>query len=131
MLRELLREDGSCIATRDRNHRPAGCRRGGGTPPERDCSPYPCPVRSPLKIGVLALQGDVREHLRAVDTLGFATEAVRRAAELDSCDALVIPGGESTTMAKLARVSRNLGDPMKGLDVASLPKSELLQVRGW
>lgn len=56
------------------------------------------------RIGVLALQGDVREHLAALHSLGFAALAVRRPAELDSCDGLVIPGGESTTMAKLARI---------------------------
>ena len=54
-------------------------------------------------IGVLALQGDVREHLRMLDGLGVRAVAVRRPAELDACDALVLPGGESTTMAKLAR----------------------------
>ncbi len=54
-------------------------------------------------IGVLALQGDVREHLAALGGLGVAALAVRRPAELEACDALVIPGGESTTMAKLVR----------------------------
>ena len=72
--RRAVREDGSCIATRDQNHRPAGCRRGGGTPPGRGgARPTLARVRAPLTIGVLALQGDVREHLRALDTLGFAT----------------------------------------------------------
>ena len=56
-----------------------------------------------MRIGVLALQGDVREHLAALDLLGVATTTVRRPVELDAVDALVIPGGESTTMAKLAR----------------------------
>jgi 5'-phosphate synthase pdxT subunit len=54
-------------------------------------------------IGVFALQGDVREHLRALDRLGADALPVRRPAELERCDGLVIPGGESTTMAKLAR----------------------------
>ena len=54
-------------------------------------------------IGVFALQGDVREHLRTLADLGVEATAVRRPSELDACDALVIPGGESTTMAKLAR----------------------------
>ena len=54
-------------------------------------------------VGVFALQGDVREHLRMLDGLGVRAVAVRRPAELDACDALVLPGGESTTMAKLAR----------------------------
>jgi pyridoxal 5'-phosphate synthase pdxT subunit len=55
-------------------------------------------------IGVLALQGDVREHVATLSSLGFAAHPVRRPAELDSSDGLVIPGGESTTMAKLARI---------------------------
>ncbi|HET6166074.1 MAG TPA: pyridoxal 5'-phosphate synthase glutaminase subunit PdxT [Marmoricola sp.] len=54
-------------------------------------------------IGVFALQGDVREHLRMLEDLGVRTLTVRRLAELEACDGLVIPGGESTTMAKLAR----------------------------
>jgi 5'-phosphate synthase pdxT subunit len=54
-------------------------------------------------IGVLALQGDVREHLHALAGLGVDALAVRRPAELERCDGLVIPGGESTTMFKLAR----------------------------
>ncbi len=54
-------------------------------------------------IGVLALQGDVREHLRALEALGVRATGVRRPTELDAVDGLVLPGGESTTMAKLAR----------------------------
>ena len=54
-------------------------------------------------IGVFALQGDVREHLLALEALGVETLGVRRPEELARCDALVLPGGESTTMYKLAR----------------------------
>lgn len=54
-------------------------------------------------IGVLALQGDVAEHIRAVENLGVAAKKVRTAAELDAVDALILPGGESTTIEKLAR----------------------------
>jgi 5'-phosphate synthase pdxT subunit len=54
-------------------------------------------------IGVLAVQGDVREHVRVLDGLGVRAITVRRTSELEACDGLVIPGGESTTMAKLAR----------------------------
>ena len=54
-------------------------------------------------IGVFALQGDVREHLQTLGALGVRAIGVRRPAELEACDGLVIPGGESTTMAKLAR----------------------------
>ena len=54
-------------------------------------------------IGVFALQGDVREHLSVLTELGVDAIGVRRPSELEACDGLVIPGGESTTMAKLAR----------------------------
>jgi 5'-phosphate synthase pdxT subunit len=60
-------------------------------------------VTTNATIGVLALQGDVREHLAALGSLGVTATAVRRPAELDAVDALVLPGGESTTIAKLAR----------------------------
>ena len=53
-------------------------------------------------IGVLALQGDVREHLAALTAVGARARAVRRPEELAEVDGLVVPGGESTTMAKLA-----------------------------
>lgn len=56
-----------------------------------------------MKIGVLALQGDVREHIRSLGDCGVEATPVRRAHEIESVDALVIPGGESTTIAKLAR----------------------------
>jgi pyridoxal 5'-phosphate synthase pdxT subunit len=52
-------------------------------------------------VGVLALQGDVREHLAALRAAGADAVAVRRPSELDSVDGLVLPGGESTTMIKL------------------------------
>lgn len=54
-------------------------------------------------IGVFALQGDVREHVYALERLGAHALGVRRPSELDRCDAIVLPGGESTTMFKLAR----------------------------
>jgi 5'-phosphate synthase pdxT subunit len=56
-----------------------------------------------MKIGVLALQGDFREHLDAVKASGNAALSVRRLEELLEVEALIIPGGESTTIAKLAR----------------------------
>ncbi|MBF6135237.1 pyridoxal 5'-phosphate synthase glutaminase subunit PdxT [Nocardia otitidiscaviarum] len=55
-------------------------------------------------IGVLALQGDVREHMRALAECGAEPVPVRRAAELAAVDALVLPGGESTTISKLLEV---------------------------
>ncbi len=72
------------------------------------------------RIGVLALQGDVREHLTAIGSLGFASLAVRRPAELDSCDGLIIPGGESTTMAKLARIF-DLFEPLQQRIASGMP----------
>jgi 5'-phosphate synthase pdxT subunit len=54
-----------------------------------------------LRVGVFALQGDVREHLLILARLGVETVEVRSAAALDQIDSLVFPGGESTTMSKL------------------------------
>jgi 5'-phosphate synthase pdxT subunit len=53
------------------------------------------------KVGVLGLQGDVREHVRALEAAGASASIVRTAAELADADALIIPGGESTTIGKL------------------------------
>ena len=55
-----------------------------------------------MKVGVLALQGDVREHARVLADLGAAPIEVRNPDELGRVEALVIPGGESTTISKLA-----------------------------
>ncbi len=71
-------------------------------------------------IGVLALQGDVREHLRALASLGAEAIAVRRPAELAACDGLVIPGGESTTMIKLAGIF-DLLEPLRAAVADGLP----------
>ena len=54
-----------------------------------------------MRVGVLALQGDVREHLAMLERLGARPTKVRTPAHLDEVDALVMPGGESTTMARL------------------------------
>jgi 5'-phosphate synthase pdxT subunit len=56
------------------------------------------------KVGVLALQGDVREHADIVERAGGAWSPVRLLADLDRIDALIIPGGESTTIGKLAEI---------------------------
>lgn len=55
-------------------------------------------------VGVLGLQGDFREHLQAFDRLGISAVLVKRASELSDISGLVIPGGESTTIGKLARI---------------------------
>ena len=56
-----------------------------------------------MLVGVLALQGDFREHLLALAECGVEAIPIKRLAEINQIDALVIPGGESTTIAKLAR----------------------------
>jgi 5'-phosphate synthase pdxT subunit len=61
-------------------------------------------VTSPPRIGVLALQGDVREHVAALEECGAEAVLVRRPAELESVDGIVIPGGESTTIGRLLDV---------------------------
>ncbi len=63
-------------------------------------------------VGVLALQGDVREHVAMLQRAGATPVTVRRPAELDRVDGLVMPGGESTTMSKLARTFELL-DPLR------------------
>lgn len=55
-----------------------------------------------LAIGVLALQGDTAEHVRALEDIGVTGTEVRHRADLDRIDGLILPGGESTTMSKLA-----------------------------
>lgn len=71
-------------------------------------------------IGVLALQGDVREHRAALESAGARTIALRRESELDAVDAVVIPGGESTTMSRLLRVF-DLLDPLRSRLAAGMP----------
>ncbi len=71
-------------------------------------------------VGVLALQGDVREHLTALRQVGATAVTVRRVRELDAVDALVLPGGESTTMSRLA-VTFELLQPLRAAVAAGLP----------
>ncbi|MFG2891523.1 pyridoxal 5'-phosphate synthase glutaminase subunit PdxT [Streptomyces sp. NPDC048248] len=71
-------------------------------------------------IGVLALQGDVREHLTALAESDALARPVRRAEELEGLDGLVIPGGESTTMSKLAVVFDML-EPLRAFVRAGKP----------
>ena len=75
---------------------------------------------TPPVVGVLALQGDVREHTRMLEGLGVEVVLVRRPEELDRVDALVLPGGESTTMAKLARTF-DLLEPLRQAAKDGLP----------
>jgi 5'-phosphate synthase pdxT subunit len=77
-------------------------------------------VTSSPVIGVLALQGDVREHALALVEADAVARPVRRPEELAEIDALVIPGGESTTMSKLALIF-GLMDPLRARVAAGMP----------
>lgn len=73
-----------------------------------------------LRIGVLALQGDVREHAQLLEELGTAVSLVRRPTELGAIDALVLPGGESGVMDRLARIV-GLREPLREAIAEGLP----------
>ena len=73
-----------------------------------------------MKVGVLALQGDFREHIQAVKMAGHAGLTVRRPEELVEIDALIIPGGESTTIALLAE-SFGLIEPIRERITTGMP----------
>lgn len=75
---------------------------------------------SALRVGVLAVQGDVREHMRVIESLGGSAVQVRRPSELNGLDGLIIPGGESTTMDKLTRAF-GLADPLRDLIHSGFP----------
>ena len=72
------------------------------------------------RIGVLALQGDFREHIAAYTRLGVEAIEVKTLKALESIDALVIPGGESTTIGKLANIF-GLFEPIKAAIKDGLP----------
>lgn len=74
----------------------------------------------PPVVGVLAIQGDVPEHLRALAAVGVTARRVRRPDELAEVDALVIPGGESTTISKLA-VDFGLLEPIRDRIKTGMP----------
>jgi len=73
-----------------------------------------------MKIGVLALQGDFREHINLSQELGHSASAIRRPEELPALDALILPGGESTTISLLAQ-SYGLYAPIQEAIRAGLP----------
>jgi pyridoxal 5'-phosphate synthase pdxT subunit len=73
-----------------------------------------------VTVGVLALQGDVREHLRALTSAGADAVTVRRPEELAKVDGLVLPGGESTTIVKLAKIFE-LFEPLRERIADGLP----------
>jgi pyridoxal 5'-phosphate synthase pdxT subunit len=68
---------------------------------------------NPLRIGILALQGNVREHAAMLRRLGAQVAEVRTPGQLDGLDGLVIPGGESTTIGRLAGLY-GLVEPLRG-----------------
>jgi 5'-phosphate synthase pdxT subunit len=72
-------------------------------------------VEKPLRIGVLALQGNFREHAAMLRRLGADLVEVRKPEQLDGLDGLVIPGGESTAIMRLARLYR-VDDALRGFD---------------
>ena len=71
-------------------------------------------------VGILALQGDVREHARAVEASGGRAVSVRRPAELAAVDGLILPGGESTTIDKLTRIF-GLAQPLRDRIAEGMP----------
>ena len=73
-----------------------------------------------MKVGVLALQGDVREHMSALSACAIEPREIRRPAELAEVDALVLPGGESTTIAQLSEIFGLLG-PIRNRIAAGMP----------
>jgi 5'-phosphate synthase pdxT subunit len=77
-------------------------------------------LEGPVTVGVLALQGDVREHLGALAELDVAARTVRRPADLEGVDGVVLPGGESTTLSLLLQ-SSGLFDPLARAISAGLP----------
>jgi pyridoxal 5'-phosphate synthase pdxT subunit len=78
------------------------------------------PANAAPVIGVLALQGDVPEHLRALEQVGANAVAVRRPEELHQLDGLVLPGGESTTLWRLS-VAFDMLEPLRKLIASGLP----------
>jgi 5'-phosphate synthase pdxT subunit len=73
-----------------------------------------------VKVGVLGLQGDVREHVRALEAVGASASVVKRPAQLSEVDALVLPGGESTTIGKLLD-RYELIEPLRGRVADGMP----------
>ena len=72
------------------------------------------------RVGVLALQGDVREHVRVLTDLGAEVTTVRRPAELAAVDGLVLPGGESSVIDKLSRAF-GMREPVRDAIAAGMP----------
>ena len=69
-------------------------------------------AHSPMTVGVLALQGDFREHREVLEGMGHCVREIRKPGQLDEIDALIIPGGESTTIARLI-LSNGFQQPLR------------------
>ena len=78
------------------------------------------PQVSPARIGVLAVQGNFREHIASLDACGAETVRVRRPSDLEGIDGLVFPGGESTAMSNLIRL-HELEAPLRSALAGGLP----------
>lgn len=87
---------------------------------DKSSAGQPGPGHESPTIGVLALQGDVREHMAALAAAGADAVPVRRAAELAAIDGIVLPGGESTTIDKLLRAF-DLHEPLRAALAGGLP----------
>ncbi len=74
-----------------------------------------------IKIGVLALQGDFAEHLQAIEHCGVQGTSIRHSSELSSIDGMIIPGGESTTIAKLTSNDATIFDTIKNKITSGMP----------
>ena len=74
----------------------------------------------PKTVGVLALQGDFREHREMLERLGNAVREIRKPAQLEEIDALIIPGGESTTIARLI-LSNGFQQPLRDYCASGAP----------
>jgi 5'-phosphate synthase pdxT subunit len=88
--------------------------------PPRTASPSVAGSPDAPRVGVLALQGDFREHLSVMTSLGADAVPVRRPTEIDDLDGLIIPGGESSVMDKLSRAF-GLAEPLRSAISAGLP----------
>ena len=80
----------------------------------------PAPSSRDCVVGVLALQGDFAAHEDALRARGLVTRQLRRAEQLEGCDALVLPGGESTTMWKLMQIE-GIVEPLRAAITSGLP----------
>lgn len=82
---------------------------------------YPNVVgKRPLRVGVLALQGDVREHIRILNQLEAEAIEVRKPEHLDELDGLIIPGGESSVIDKLSRIF-GVAEPLRAKIAQGFP----------